>query len=74
VALRAERWEPAARLFAAAAALRARVGDVLLTTDELDDTQWVETLRAQLDDATFAAAWRSGGVALLEQLLIEARS
>jgi predicted ATPase/class 3 adenylate cyclase len=72
VALRAERWEPAARLLAAAAALRARVGDVLLTTDELDDTQWIETLRAQLSDATFAAAQRSGAAAPLEQILAEA--
>jgi predicted ATPase/class 3 adenylate cyclase len=73
VALRAERWEPAARLFAAAAALRARVGEVLLTTDDLDDTRWIETLRAQLTDGTFAAAWHSGSVAPLGQLLVEAR-
>jgi tetratricopeptide (TPR) repeat protein len=72
VALRAKRWEPAARLLGAAAGLRARVGDVLLTTDDLDDAEWVEVLRDQLGETAFAAAWQAGRATPLDQILDEA--
>ncbi|HEX9370482.1 MAG TPA: tetratricopeptide repeat protein, partial [Roseiflexaceae bacterium] len=70
VALRAGQWERSAQLLGAAAGLRATVGDVLLTTDDADDAQWVAALRRQLGEQAFAAAWRDGSAAPIDQILI----
>jgi predicted ATPase/class 3 adenylate cyclase len=73
--------EPAARLFGAALALLdardARLNLVHRYRDGVLDTQraeWdrdVATVRAQLDAATFAAAWAAGRAMPLEQVIVE---
>jgi predicted ATPase/class 3 adenylate cyclase len=73
VALGDRQWERSARLLGAAARLRAGVGAVLLTTDDADDAQWVDTLRSQLGQAAFAAAWEGGRAAPVDQILADAR-
>jgi hypothetical protein len=74
LALRERRWELSARLFGAAAGIRARVGDHLLTTDRDDHAEQLDELHAQLGETTFAVAWSAGQATPLEQLLAMAVS
>jgi len=63
----------ATQLFAAAARLRETIGGQLHRRP-IDGTEYDRTLgitRAQLDDATFAAAWAAGRAMTLEQAIAE---
>ncbi len=59
----------AAQLWGAAAALRAISGAPLPPADCVAYDQATATLRAQLDEATFAAAWATGRSLTLEQAI-----
>jgi predicted ATPase/class 3 adenylate cyclase len=73
LALVEQQWQRAARLLGAAAQLRAPIGELLHTTDDLDDTAWIEVLRDSLGEAAFAAAWDGGNTAAVEQIITELR-
>jgi tetratricopeptide (TPR) repeat protein len=64
--------EWAARLFGAAEALRATYRISLRPIDRADYDRAVATVRAQLDEATFAAAWAAGRALPLEQAIADA--
>jgi predicted ATPase/DNA-binding CsgD family transcriptional regulator len=66
------RPERAARLLGAAEALRKSVGIPLPPVNHADYERDVAAVRAQLDEATFAAAWAAGGALSLEQAIAEA--
>jgi hypothetical protein len=57
----------AARLFGAAEGQRAAIGRSLLPSDRADHDRHVETARAALGEATFAALWAEGRELSLEQ-------
>jgi len=59
--------ERAARLFAAAAAIRAAIGAPLPPADRADVERDIAAVRAQLDEATFNAAWDAGQKMILEE-------
>jgi hypothetical protein len=62
----------ALRLLAAAEALRDARSAQLSAADSAEREHKVATMRAQLDDATFAAAWDAGQALTLEQAVDEA--
>lgn len=62
----------AARLFGAAAALREMAGVPLPPSDRREQEGHGESLRAALDEATFAAAWAEGAAMPLSQVIDEA--
>ncbi len=64
--------ERSARLFGAAEALFDTVGIVVGAVDRAEYDRNLATIRAQLDDATFAAAWAAGQALPLEQAIAEA--
>ncbi len=61
--------ERAARLLGASEALLDAIGATLASTDQADYDRSVATTRAQLDEATFAAAWAAGRALPLEQAI-----
>jgi predicted ATPase/class 3 adenylate cyclase len=71
LALATQQWERSARLLGAATQIRASLGGLLHTTDDLDDTQSIEVLRISLGEDAFAAAWAGGRSTPVEQLLAE---
>jgi predicted ATPase/class 3 adenylate cyclase len=73
LALGAQQWERAARLLGAATQLRASLGELLHTTDDQDDTSWIEILRSRLGEAALAAAWGAGNAAAVDLVIAEAR-
>ncbi len=60
----------AARLFGAAEALRQALNSFLLPDERVCYERSVAEARAQLDEATFAAAWAEGRAMTLEQAVI----
>jgi predicted ATPase/DNA-binding XRE family transcriptional regulator len=62
----------AARLFGAAEALREASGAAIFPVDRANYDGAVAVARAQLDDATFDAAWATGWAMTLEQAIAEA--
>jgi predicted ATPase/DNA-binding SARP family transcriptional activator len=62
----------AARLWGAAAALREALGAAHSPHEIADHEREVQVARAQLDEATFAAAWEAGRALSLEQAVAEA--
>jgi predicted ATPase/class 3 adenylate cyclase len=66
------RPERAARLFGAAEALRIALGAPLPPGERADYERDVAAARAQLDEATLAAAWAEGRAMSLEQSIAEA--
>jgi predicted ATPase/DNA-binding CsgD family transcriptional regulator/transcriptional regulator with XRE-family HTH domain len=62
----------AARLLGAAEALRDALGAALAPTNRTTDERTAATIRAQLSDAEFAAAWAAGRALTLEQAVDEA--
>ncbi|HEU5098898.1 MAG TPA: tetratricopeptide repeat protein, partial [Roseiflexaceae bacterium] len=69
VALRARQCERSTRLLGAATKLRARLGDLLHTTDDSDTNRWAEELRVALGEQAFAEAWESGQAATLTEIV-----
>jgi non-specific serine/threonine protein kinase len=67
VALDEHQARKAARLFAAAEALRAVIGAPFIAAERAEYDQAVADVRAQLDDAGFAAAWAEGREMSLDQ-------
>jgi predicted ATPase/DNA-binding SARP family transcriptional activator len=63
------RPERAARLLGAAAALREVLHTRLYPVDQPDYERSVAMVRAQLDEATFAAAWAEGQAMTIEQAI-----
>ncbi len=61
--------ERAARLFGAANALLERSGAVLDEVDQAEHARDVAATRAQLDEATYAAAWAEGRAMTLEHAI-----
>jgi predicted ATPase/DNA-binding NarL/FixJ family response regulator len=63
--------ERAARLFGATEALRAaiHIGPAVSYPDRVEYDRYVAAVRAQLDDAAFAAAWAEGRELTLEQAI-----
>jgi predicted ATPase/transposase/transcriptional regulator with XRE-family HTH domain len=74
LAVAQRRPEHAARLFAAAAALRESFGIPLAPVEREEHERALASARAQLDAATFAAAWAEGQAMSLEQVIEEAQS
>jgi tetratricopeptide (TPR) repeat protein len=72
LALRHGRAARAARLFGAAEALRTALGAPLPPSERTDYDRDVASSRAQLDAATFAAAWAQGRALPLEQAIADA--
>jgi hypothetical protein len=64
--------ERAARLFGAAEALHEAIGKPLPPFLRADYDRDVAAVHAQLDDATFDAAWAAGQALSLEQAIAEA--
>jgi tetratricopeptide (TPR) repeat protein len=64
--------ERAARLFRAAQALRATLGEPLPPTERADYERTVVAVRTALGDAAFTAAWTAGATLSLEQAMAEA--
>jgi hypothetical protein len=64
--------ERAARLLGAVDALREMIGYRLAAAERTDYDRDVAAIRAQLDAATFAAAWAAGQALTLEQAIAEA--
>jgi predicted ATPase/DNA-binding CsgD family transcriptional regulator len=64
---RTEEFRRAATLFGAAAALRAPSSSVIDLVDEPEYERQLAEVRANLDRATFDAAWEAGGGMTLEQ-------
>jgi tetratricopeptide (TPR) repeat protein len=64
--------ERALRLGGAAESLRAALNTPLSANERIDIEHSVAALRAQLDQATFAAAWAAGRAMTLEQAIAEA--
>jgi len=64
---RQTRPERAARLFGAAEALRETFHLRLEYVDRIEEDRHIAAVRAQLDEATFAAAWSEGRAMTLEQ-------
>jgi predicted ATPase len=73
LALGAQHWERSARLLGAATHLRDGLQDLLHTTDDLDDSQWIELLQNKLGEQAFAAAWAGGRAAPIDQIIAEVR-
>jgi tetratricopeptide (TPR) repeat protein len=73
LALDAEQWKHSARLLGAAAQLRAGLGGLLHTTDDLDHQQRIGLLQSKLGEQEFAAAWDGGQAARVEQIIAEVR-
>jgi tetratricopeptide (TPR) repeat protein len=67
-----KRPEGAARLFAAAETLLNVFAEHLSSAVRADYDRNLTTVRAQLDDATFAAAWAAGQALTMEQAVAEA--
>jgi hypothetical protein len=64
--------EQAARLFGATETLLNTTGLQLEPSEQIEHDQYIAVARAQLDQATFAAAWAAGGALSLEQAIEEA--
>jgi len=62
----------AARLFGAAAAFRATVSAPMRPVDRTDYERDLTATKAELDDATWAAAWEAGAALTWEQAMVEA--
>lgn len=69
IALARGQTAKAARVFGAAASLRASIGSVMDAVDQSEYASKLATLRAQLGEAQFAAAWGEGGALTLEQAI-----
>ncbi len=67
VALSQGQVEKASRLFGAAAALRASIGAVIDLVDRPEVESRINSLRAELGEERFVAAWDEGGELTLEQ-------
>ncbi len=65
-------FERAALLFGASDALLDTIGEVRDVTDGADHNHMVATARAQLDEASFAAAWAAGRALTLDEAIAEA--
>jgi predicted ATPase/DNA-binding CsgD family transcriptional regulator len=65
-------WERAARLFGAVEALVEASGIVVQPADRAANERLLTTVRAHLDEATFAAAWAAGAAAPPEAAMAEA--
>jgi hypothetical protein len=63
--------ERAARLFGAARALRDASGAAIIPPDLYDYERNVAAVRAQLDEASFAAAWQAGRAWTLDRPIAE---
>ena len=59
-------------LFGAAAARRAAIGYPPPPINQADNERGIATARAQLDEATFNAAWDAGQAMTLEQAIVYA--
>lgn len=66
------RVEQAAKLCGGAELLLDSIGARFESADHVAYEQTVASTRAQLDDATFAAAWAAGRAMPLEQAIAEA--
>jgi hypothetical protein len=64
--------ERAAQLFGTTAALFEVFDPHMDPTDRADYERAVAVTRAQLDEATFAAAWAAGRAITLEQVIVAA--
>jgi predicted ATPase/DNA-binding CsgD family transcriptional regulator len=65
--------ERAVRLLAAANSVLEAIGaTTLFVAEQVDYKQILDTVRAQLDDATFEAAWAEGRAMTLEQAVLQA--
>jgi predicted ATPase/DNA-binding CsgD family transcriptional regulator len=62
----------AARLLGASEAALERMGSLHQPTDKPEHDRIVAAVRAQLDDATFAAAWAAGRAMTLDEAIAEA--
>jgi non-specific serine/threonine protein kinase len=71
-AVRPENLRRAARIFGAAAALRAPLNSVIDPVDQPDYERNVADLRRLLGEEAFAAAWAAGGAMELQQAVDEA--
>jgi predicted ATPase/class 3 adenylate cyclase/Tfp pilus assembly protein PilF len=69
LAARQQRPARAAQLFGAAETLREAIGAPLPPSERVDYDRDVAGARAQLDEATFAAAWAQGCAMTLEQAI-----
>jgi non-specific serine/threonine protein kinase len=63
---------PAVRLFGAAAAIRDRISHPPYPEEQIEYDSQLGEARAQLDAATFAAAWAAGQAMTTEQAIAEA--
>jgi hypothetical protein len=66
------RSERALRLWASAEALYEAIGKTYSPTDDPRNERTLRTLRVQLSDGAFAAAWAAGRALPLEQAIAEA--
>jgi tetratricopeptide (TPR) repeat protein len=64
---RLEDLQRAAQLFGSAQALRAPIGSVMDLVDQPKYAHWIDSMRAQLDEATFDAAWAKGQKMTVDQ-------
>jgi non-specific serine/threonine protein kinase len=69
VALELAHLERATRLFAAAAALRERVGQPLTPTDRAEHERYLSGLRQALGRELFATAWSAGRALSIDQAI-----
>lgn len=73
IAAAGESWEEAARLFAAAAALRERLGSVLAPWDQAVHDGDVELVRRSLGPDAFEVAWAEGQALGVEEAVTYAQ-
>jgi hypothetical protein len=72
VAMARGEGERAAGLWGAVEAARVATGVPVAAYEARDYNRWLAAARAQLDEATFAAAWAAGQAMSLEQAIAEA--
>lgn len=69
IAVAQTKWARAAKIFGVVEVLLRAIGATLLPLDRAEYDRNVATLRAQLAEATFAAAWAEGRAMTLEQAI-----
>ena len=67
-----KRWERVARLLAAAATIRERIGAPLAAVEATSDSAVLAKARTRLGKSSFMAAWEVGGRLSVEQAVDEA--
>lgn len=72
-ASRVEEFQLAARVFGAAAALRAPLGSVIDPADKPEYERMISGLRTALGEEAFTSAWAEGQAMALEQAITEAQ-